>query len=118
MSKDVFKKVGIGIGIAGLTLFPFLALAQGTVPGPLLTSTTQIDQLLKNVLSFLGTIVITISFIMLLYAAILYLTAGASETIHTKAKSVLIYAIVGVVIAVLAYSIVPFITYFFQTGGR
>ncbi len=110
MNKDVFKKVGIGIGIAGLTLFPLFALAQiGGVPGPILVSPTGVAVILQKVLNFIAAIVLTIALIMLLYAAILYLTAGASETIHTKAKGVLIYAIVGIVIAILAFSVIPFV---------
>ncbi len=106
MKKNIFKKAGIGIAL-GLALLPFLALAQ--VPGPIVTSPVQIATLLKKVLNFAGAIVLTIALIMLLYAAILYLTAGASETAHGKAKSVLIYAIVGIVVAVLAFSVIPFV---------
>ena len=114
MNKDVFKKVGIGIGIAGLTLFPLLALAQAPqVPGPIITSTPQIISLLDRVLNFLAASVFIIALIMLLWAAILYLTAGASETTHTKARTVLIYAIVGIVVAILTYSVIPFIRNFF-----
>ncbi|MEK7578705.1 MAG: hypothetical protein AAB456_03250, partial [Patescibacteria group bacterium] len=61
-----------------------------------------------------GGIVLTISIIMLLYAAVLFLVAGASETAHTKAKNVLIYAIVGIVVALLAFSVDPFITSILQ----
>ena len=107
MKKNILKKVGI-MGVAlGLTLLPFLALAQ--VPGPIITSPVQIASLLQKVLNFAGAIVLTIALIMLLWSAILYLTAGSSETTHTKAKSVLIYAIVGIVVAVLAFSVIPFV---------
>lgn len=111
MKKNFLKKAGI-ITTLGLTFLPLLALAQ--VPGSIITSPVQIAALLQKVLNFVGAIVLTIAMIMLLYAAILYLTAGSSETIHTKAKSVLIYAIVGIVIAVLAYSVIPFLTTVFQ----
>lgn len=106
MKKNIFKKASIGMAL-GLTLLPFLALAQ--VPGPIITSPVQIAQLIQKVLTFVGAIVLTIALIMLLWAAILYLTAGASETAHTKAKSVLIYAIVGIVVALLAFSVIPFV---------
>ena len=109
MNKNILKKASLGI-VIGLTLFPFLALAQtGGVPGPIITSPVQIASLLQKVLNFVGAIVLTIALIMLLWAAILYLTAGASETTHEKAKNVLIYAIVGIVIAVLAFSVIPFV---------
>lgn len=106
MSKSFIKSAGVGVAL-GLALLPLLALAQ--VPGPILTSPTQIAVIITKVLDFVAAIVLTIALIMLLYAAILYLTAGTSETILTKAKSVLLYAIVGIVVAVLAYSVKPFI---------
>jgi len=110
MNKDILKRVGVGIGVAGLALFPLLALAQvGGVPGPILTSPQGIAVLLQKVLNFIAAIVLTIALIMLLYAAVLFLTAGASTTALEKAKTVLIYAIVGIVVAILAYSVIPFV---------
>lgn len=106
MKKNFLKKVG-AITTLGLAFFPLLALAQ--VPGPIITSPVQVASLLQKVLNFVGAIVMTIALIMLLYAAILFLTAGASETTHEKAKNVLIYAIIGIVVAVLAFSAIPFI---------
>jgi len=97
-----------------ITLLPFLALAQFIVPGSIIVAPVQIIELIDKILVWIGRIVLVIAVIMLLYAAILYLTAGSSETIHTKAKSVLIYAIVGIVVALLAYSIIPFITVILQ----
>jgi len=116
MKKNILKKVGIGIGL-GLTLLPFLALAAGVgqVPGPIITSPTQISDLVGKILGWVGGIVMTIGLIMLLWAAILFLTAGTSETTHTKAKNVLIYAIVGIAVAILAFSVEPLLTTIF--GG-
>ncbi len=113
MNKNIFKKVGIGI-VLGLALLPFLVLAAegpgGMVPGTgLITNPNDITYLVSKILGWVGGIVLTLALIMLLYAAILYLTAGASETAHGKAKGVLIYAIVGIVVALLAFSVRPFL---------
>ncbi|MCX6813636.1 MAG: hypothetical protein NT078_00165, partial [Candidatus Azambacteria bacterium] len=63
MKKNYLKRIGIGIGL-GLTLLPFFALAQiGQVPGPLITSPTDIAALLQKVLYFVGAIVLTIALI-------------------------------------------------------
>jgi len=110
MNKNILKKVGMGVAL-GLTLLPFLALAQvGEVPGPIITSPTEISDLVQRILNWVEGIVMTISLIVLLWAAILFLTAGASETAHSKAKNVLIYAIVGIAVAILAFSIQPLLT--------
>ncbi len=112
MKKNIFKKASVGIALGltlGLTLLPFLALAQ--VPGPIITTPGQITGIIQDILNWVGGIVLTIGLIMLLWAAILFLTAGTSETTHTKAKNVLIYAIIGIAVAVLAYSVKPFLEY-------
>ncbi len=117
MNKNVLKKIGVGVGMAGLALFPFLALAQyGGVNEAIITKPGDISTLVTNIMGWFAGIVLTIAVAMLLYAAILYLTAGSSEVIHTKAKSVLLYAIVGIVVAILAFSVVPFIRN--VLGGR
>ncbi len=110
MKKNILKKASVGIAL-GLMLLPFLALAQaGQVPGPIITSPYHISAIIQRILNWVGGIVMTISLIMLLWAAILFLTAGTSETTHSKAKNVLIYAIVGIAVAILAFSIQPLLT--------
>jgi len=41
-----------------------------------------------------------------LYAGILFITAGGDDEKLTKAKNILLYSIVGIVVAILAFSIV------------
>jgi len=53
--------------------------------------------------------VFTIALIMLLWAAILYLTAGGSEDRLSQARRYLWYAIAGIAVAVLAFSVEPFL---------
>ena len=108
MNKNIFKKAGMGIAL-GLTLLPFLALADIVQPTPIITNPTQISDLVYRIMNWVAGSVMVIAVIMLLWAAILYMTAGASETAHSKAKNVLIYAIVGIVVALLAFSVTPFI---------
>ncbi len=97
----------ISVAALGLTLLPLLVLAQ--VPEPKITSLGDISLLIQRILNWIEGIVFAIALIMLLYAAILFLTAGASETIHTKAKNVLIFAVVGIAVAILAKSFEPFL---------
>lgn len=114
MKKNILKKVGIGAGIGLSLLLPLLAMAQ--VPGPIITSPTDISRIVTTLFNWLGGIIFTLSLIMLLYAAILYMTAGASETVLAKSKTVLIYAIVGLAIAILTFSFRPFLETFFRAS--
>lgn len=117
MNKNVLKKVGIGITM-GVILLPFLALAQigaqAPVTGPIITTTGQINDIIGGILNWVLRIVFTVSLIMLLWSAILFLTGGASENNLAKAKTVLIYAIVGIAVAILAYSVQPFLISIFR----
>lgn len=117
MSKNFIEKTGISI-ISGLfLLLPLLVAAQGLVPtAPLISGPTDIAVLIGKVLGWLANTVLVVGVAMLLYAAILYMTAGASETILAKSKTVLLYAIIGIAVAVLAYSVKPFLITVFQGG--
>ena len=111
MKKNILKKAGIGM-TWGVALFPLAALA--VVGEPIITSPTQISTILTNVLNIVSGVVFTVALIMLLWAAILYLTAGGSEDRVSRAKNYLIYAIVGIAVAVLAFSAEPFLRNFFK----
>jgi len=106
MKKNILKKAGIGMAW-GVALFPLAALA--VVGEPIITSPTQISTFFENVLNIVSGFVLTIALIMLLWAAILYLTAGGSEDRLSRARHYLWYAIVGIAVAVLAFSVEPFL---------
>ncbi|MBI2635493.1 MAG: hypothetical protein HYW79_03035 [Parcubacteria group bacterium] len=109
MKEKFFKGAIVGVGL-GMALLPFLALAATVLPGPIITNPTQISVLIQKILSWIAGIIMVIAVIMLLFSAILYLTAGGSEDRVGKAKSYLLYAIVGIVVALLTFSVQPFIT--------
>ena len=111
MKKNILKKAGIGMAW-GVALFPLAALA--VVGEPIITSPTQISTFFENVLNIVSGFVLTVALIMLLWAAILYLTAGGSEDRVSRAKNYLIYAIVGIAVAILAFSVEPFLRNFFM----
>ena len=99
-------------------LVPFLpsfALAQLAAPAavtpPAIPQTDQSYTLTKAwtqvgvYLNYAVALIGIISVVMLLYGAYLYMTGGASEDNAKKAKTAVIYAVIGGVIAVLAFSI-------------
>ncbi len=114
MKNNILKKVAVGAGFGFSLLLPFLAAAQ--IPGPIITSPTDISNIILAIFNWLSGIILVISLIMFFWAAILYMTAGASEVTLAKSKTVLIYAIVGLAVAILTYSFKPFLETFFQAA--
>jgi len=93
---------------AVLICFATSALAQVTIPNPLGT-TNDFGTLLTNGAKKIAEFVGALSVIMIIWAGILFLTsAGRPEAIN-KAKSALTYAIIGIVVAILASGIIELI---------
>ena len=74
----------------------------GTAPSDVGTVITDIT----NVMFF---IIGAVSVIMLIYGGIRYTTSGGNATAVTSAKNTIMYSIVGLVIAILAYAVVNFV---------
>ncbi|HAC56371.1 TPA: hypothetical protein DCF80_02625 [Candidatus Saccharibacteria bacterium] len=82
--------------------------AQGNdTPDALFGDETSVFTMVTNVLLFL---VGAISVIMLIIGGIRYVISGGDQAQVTSAKNSILYAIVGIVIAFLAYAAVNFVT--------
>jgi hypothetical protein len=80
-----------------------------------LFGTTGTFRTITNVLLFL---IGAISVIMLIVGGLRYVISGGDSTAVTNAKNTILYAIVGIVVAILAYAVVTFvITSFSGSGG-
>ncbi len=89
--------------LGGLTVFAALPVYAGPSSRP--TVYQNLDHyvtLLNTVIDWLFVILMIFAVIMLLWAAFLYLTAGDDEEKLKKAKSIIIYAVIAVVIAIVA----------------
>ena len=87
-------------------VLPFLTFA-GTPGGPTqppknITSISNFVTVLQTVLGWMFTIFLILAVVMIIWAAFIYLTAGGEEEKLGKAKSILIYAVVAVVVALVA----------------
>ncbi len=67
-----------------------------------------------NVLLFL---IGALSVIMIIYGGIRYVTSGGDQGAVTSAKNTILYAVVGLIIAILAYAVVNFVLTSFGVGG-
>ena len=120
-------KKTIRTAFAGLLLVPVLALGISAVAGSVdvsaqilnglnsvntgngptnLTGTGGAFTTIVNVLLF---IIGAVSVIMLIYGGIRYTTSGGNANSVTAAKNTIMYAIIGLVIAIFAFAIVNFV---------
>ena len=124
--KKEMKKT-IRTAFAGLLLVPVLALGISAVAGSVdvsaqilnglnsvntgngptnLTGDGGVFTTIVNVLLF---IIGAVSVIMLIYGGIRYTTSGGNANSVTAAKNTIMYAIIGLVIAIFAFAIVNFV---------
>ena len=120
-------KKTIRTAFAGLLLVPVLALGVSAVAGSVdvsaqilnglnsvntgngptnLTGDGGVFPTIVNVLLF---IIGAVSVIMLIYGGIRYTTSGGNANSVTAAKNTIMYAIIGLVIAIFAFAIVNFV---------
>ena len=70
---------------------------------------TDVNSVFKTITNIMFFIIGAVSVIMLIYGGIRYTTSGGNANSVTAAKNTIIYSIVGLVVAILAYSIVSFV---------
>jgi hypothetical protein len=92
--------------LAALAL-PVLTLAQATTP-PLPTDVDLLDMIGK-IANYLFWILLAISIVVIVYAGILFVTASGNAEQVEKARGIILYAIVGIVVAMIAYAIRTFL---------
>ena len=76
---------------------------------------TEDDGLIKKVVNLLLWAIGIVSVIMIIIGGIRYATSNGDSTQVTAAKNTIMYAVIGLVIAIFAYAIVNFVL--FQTAG-
>lgn len=100
------KKLALKLGAAAVAFAPSLALAQSQSPPTGIVDTgSDLENLLDTVRDWFFTVFVVLSVVFLIWSAFLFLTAAGNETKHAKAKNALIYAIIAIVIALVAGSL-------------
>ena len=104
-----------------LLISPSLALAQpdikqGNIGGGA-SAYGDIIRIIQNVGSWMLGILLTLSAIFIIYAAFLFLTAAGDETKVKEAKNIIIYAIVAIVVGILAWGITQVVQSIILHGG-
>lgn len=96
--------------LLSIVLVPFLATAQGGVAEPPLSfptnTTLNIWEMLKKAAKWLLNIVILVGVIVIVWAGFTYVTAAGDSEKTKKSLNAIIYALLGIAIALLAYWLV------------
>ncbi len=110
----------VAMGIATVVQVGTTEIARAVTPNSNITSgmdaakgsstvPTDVNNVFKTVTDILFFLIGAVSVIMLIYGGIRYTTSGGNANSVTAAKNTIIYSIVGLVVAILAYSIVSFV---------
>lgn len=125
ISKIVTTLLTIGLGIA-LVATPVSALGEGgasagigaargdNTPSNLVNGDSSIIKRAINIMLFA---VGVLSVVMLIFGGFRYVISGGKKESVTNAKNTILYAIVGLLVAVFAYAIINFILGVALSGG-
>ncbi len=70
---------------------------------------TALPNVIKTVVDMLLFFIGALSIVMIIYGGFKYITSGGEASAVTSAKNTLMYAVIGLVVAILAYAIVGFV---------
>lgn len=73
------------------------------------SKTDKLPAFIKTLVNGLLFILAAVSIIVIIFAGIFYTTSGGDSASITKAKNTLLYAVVGLIVAISSYAIVNFV---------
>lgn len=100
------KKI-LPILILASLISPMVALAQATTPA--LPTNVDVLEMIANIADVLFWILLAISIVFIVYAGILFVTAAGSAEKVEQARHIILYAVIGIIVALLAYGIRAFL---------
>ena len=102
------KKTISIIFLSGILLFPVAILAQHEAP-ELVSTAEDLIQLIENIGNWIFTALLAMAVIFLIVAGFFFITSGGNPEGVTKARQMLINALIGVAVALLAKGLVSVI---------
>lgn len=67
----------------------------------------------ENIFSWFLLLIAILSVVAIIYAGITYITSAGNEEQATRAKSIITYAIIGIIVTILAYAIIYYVAHIF-----
>jgi len=111
MSKKIIGLISL-VAVMGLVLTPAFALARPPVnltPSPTEPPQLEVEEIMTNVITYLYGFIIVVVVLMAMISAYMFVTAGGNPEQVTKARNWLMYALIGLAIAVLARGLVTLV---------
>ena len=120
MSKKIFATIGL-MSVAFLLGGLAYAVTPGTIPGPIVntvgpTSVSGWVDVLIAVVRWIYTIIFVVAVLFILMAAYYFITSSGDPEKTKKAKQMLLYAVIGIAVALLSYGIVTLVQTSLQSG--
>jgi hypothetical protein len=98
------------VSIAAASLFPITAFASNTINvSNLLKTKNGLSVFISNLAVWFEGVIFALSTLFILYAALLFITAAGNEEKIAKAKSIIVYGMIGIAVALLAFSVQSFV---------
>jgi hypothetical protein len=102
------KNTLLALALITLFLFPVIGLAIEPLGEDTLTTPVEIITLIENLTKYIFYGVMAIAVLFIIIAAFYFLTAAGNPDKITIARQMLIYALIGIAVALLAYAL-PYI---------
>jgi FtsH-binding integral membrane protein len=93
------------ISLVAIFMFPALISVSAAPGDPIVTSPDQVTDMIKSLTVWFAEIVLAIAIVFILISAWTFLTAGGNPENVTKARQMLVYALVGIAVAILAWGL-------------
>lgn len=104
------KKIAVGLAVLGLALLvtaPAMAVEIPTVPG--ISAEEDAPALIISVIQWALIFVGSLALLFLIIAGLMYITSTGNEERTAAAKKTMIYAIVGLAIALISYVVLAWV---------
>lgn len=113
------KRTLYGVAMS-IVVMPAVALAQFSVSGAKpggVASATSASGLIMQIANFLLSFLAGLSVLMIVVSGIMYITSGGDSGRTETAKKMLMYSVVGLIVALLSYAIVYVVSTGLGAGG-
>ncbi|MDP3800491.1 MAG: hypothetical protein Q8Q90_03680 [bacterium] len=111
-SINLYKLVSVGLLSVFLFAFSFAVVGAQAIP-PIESnpnvSITSIEGTAVGLINYVIGIIAIVAVVMIVYAGYLYISSGGDEKKLGQAKSLILYAVIGLVVVIVSYSIVGFV---------